>query len=265
MATAPSRIDASQPAEHLACVYRDVGELAAAVGSFLVAGFERDEPAVVVAVEQHRPLFVGELQRRGWNADDLQSRGELYVVDAEATLDAILDDGAPSPERFDAVVGALLDQAAGPSDRFVRAFGEMVDLLCKRGEPAAAADLEDIWNDAATRRRFSLLCGYEVDLFDRGAQADVMPEVCRTHSHVTTAPDAELLDRAVDSALVATLGAYDAEKVYSLAAGPKRAEDVPMAQLALMWVTAHMPRTADRVLEAARENYLATLVPAPQA
>lgn len=256
-----SHVDTPEACEHLACVYRDSTELAAAVGEFLAEGFGRDEPALVVATAAHWPLFARELARRGWDADVLQSRGELYLADADATLAAILDAGSPSPARFEAVIGALLDTAAGESGRFVRVFGEMVDLLCKSGDHEAAAELEDIWNDAATRRRFSLLCGYGVDLFDRRAQTLVMPEVCRTHTHVAAAPDAEVLDGAVDRALVKTLGAHDAEKVYALAAGPKHPDGVPTAQLVLMWVSAHMPRTADRVLAVARENYLAASTP----
>lgn len=258
-------MQASEPGVHLACIYRDPSELASATAVFLAEGFEREEPAVVVATEAHWPLFSLALEERGWDTAELEHRGELYVVDADVTLAAILDEGgSPSPQRFDLVIGELLDRAAGPSGRFVRAFGEMVDLLCKRGNPEAAADLEDIWNAAATQRRFSLLCGYGLDIFDRDAQARVMPAVCSAHSQVAPAPDLDLLNSAVDRALVTTLGAYDAEKVYALAAGPRPAQGVPMSQLALMWLTAHMPRTADRVLEAARQNYLAPPAPVAQ-
>ena len=59
----------------------------------------------------------------------------------------------------------------------------------------------------ARRRSFSLLCGYRIDVFDRDAQLSVLPEICRSHSHVLPAGDPERLERAVDAALAETLGA----------------------------------------------------------
>jgi hypothetical protein len=84
----------------------------------------------------------------------------------------------PDPQLFEENVAALL---AGLADRFpgrtVRAFGELVDLLCERGQPGAAAALEDLWNELAQRHRFSLLCGYR--------QHDgTLPQIRRSHARV---------------------------------------------------------------------------------
>jgi hypothetical protein len=54
------------------------------------------------------------------------------------------------------------------------------------------------------------------------------------------------------------LGRTDAEKVYTLVAAQVREENVPPAQLALTWVSAHMPRTAEDVLATARAHYSAS-------
>ena len=66
------------------------------------------------------------------------------------------------------------------------------------------------------------------------------------------------IEQAVNTALTETLGRSDAEKVYTLVAAQVREENVPPAQLALMWVSAHMPRTAEHVLAAARAHYSAS-------
>ena len=80
-----------------------------------------------------------------------------------------MDGDRPSAEQFEAVVGGLMDQVGARfPNRRIRAFGEMVDLLCERGNPSAAAALEELWNRLARRRSFSLLCGYRIDVFDRG-------------------------------------------------------------------------------------------------
>jgi hypothetical protein len=238
----------SAPADHGAQVYGDVEELSRSVGAYLAAGFEHDQPAVVIATRAHWSHFAGRLAACGWEEEKLEQQGLLSLADAHETLAAIMVDGAPSRERFERVIGGLMDQV---EERFpgrpVRAFGEMVDLLCRRGDPESAAGLENLWNRLAERRRFSLLCAYHLDVFDRATQASVLPEVCRAHSHIQPADDNARLQRAVDSALDETLG-EDAGKVYALMSN-RRGETnvVPTAQLALMWVSAEMPAHAERI------------------
>lgn len=181
----------------------------------------------------------------------------LIAAGAEPTLEAIQEDGEPSLRRFTAVVGGLLDRAAaGAPGRRVRVFGEMVDLLCRDGRAVAADALEVLWNGIGARRNLVLLCGYKIDVFDRTAQTTLLPQVCRSHSQMLPLLDPARMDRAVDAALNETLGAADAQKVYAQVARQDRDVRVPASQLALMWVSAHMPRAAERILAAARTHYL---------
>ena len=53
--------------------------------------------------------------------------------------------------------------------------------------------VEQLWNQLARTRRFSLLCGYELDVFDPQAQAGALQAICRVHSHVLPAHDADAL------------------------------------------------------------------------
>jgi KaiC/GvpD/RAD55 family RecA-like ATPase len=254
-----TRVARNVACDHLVQVYRDAGDLAQSVAVFLGAGFERGEPAVLVATDGHRPLIDEALARRGWVVSDLEQEGQFVAVGAEATLEAIEQKGEPSLRRFASVVGGLLDRAtAGVPGRRVRVFGEMVDLLVRDERVAAADALEEMWNRLGARRTFTLLCGYEIDVFDRAAQTGLLPQVCRSHSHVLPLVDPERMERAVDKALVETLGAGDAQKVYAQIARQERDAQVPASQLALMWVSAHMPRAADRILATARTHYLAT-------
>jgi hypothetical protein len=244
---------------HAVQIYGDPGELAASVAAYLVTGFDSGEPALLIATAAHRDRFLAELTAAGWDRERIERSGLLVEADAEETLGAILGaDGFPSASGFDAVAAAMLD---GVAERFpgrhVRAFGEMVDVLCERGDTEAAVSLEELWN-SLTRSRpfFSLLCGYRLDIFDRGAQAGVLPGVCRAHSHVLPAADTARLRRAVDHALDEVLGAAEAGKVYLLVGAQIRENRVPAAQLLLMWVSEHTPALADRILAVARARYL---------
>ena len=242
-------------AGHAAQIYDDVGELADSDATYLAAGFDRGEPAVLIATPEHAAVIAQRLAASGWPAERIDEAALLTSAAAEHTLSAVLIDGEPSPELFRAVVGGLLDEVAERfPGRTIRAFGEMVNLLSEDGRPDAALALEEMWNELALTRSFSLLCGYRLDLFDRVTQTSPLPGICRVHSHVAPAADYERLHRAVDSALEETLGPL-AGKLYALIGSEMRQARAPMAQVALMWVSANMPALADRILATARARY----------
>jgi MEDS: MEthanogen/methylotroph, DcmR Sensory domain len=247
----------SAPRSHGVHVYADAGELVGSVCEFLAAGFDEGEPALVVARPEHAGLIEEGLAAQRSRLDGRAGGPILVVADADATLAAVLADGRPSPAAFEEVVGGLLDGLATRSGgRPVRVFGEMVDLLVERGERDVAVELERLWNEMLRRRDFSLLCGYRLDIFDRAAQTTALPEVCRAHSHVLPAEDPARLTRAVDRALDEVFGPAEAGKVYLLIADELRSARVPTPQLVLMWVSANMPALANRLLAAARRNYV---------
>jgi MEDS: MEthanogen/methylotroph, DcmR Sensory domain len=251
----------SVPSGHAVQIYSHRSELVDSVTSYLAAGFEAGEPAVVVARPENVVLFREGLAALGW--DEQKRDGLLVVADAEETLASILRDEQPSAEAFDEVIGELLDGIAQRSaNGRPRVFGEMVDILCERGLPQAAGALEESWNHALSQRRFSLLCAYRVDIFDRATQVGTMRDVCRSHSHILPAYDTERLSQAVDLALEEILGYEEAGKVYFLVGDEARDERVPVAELALMWVSENMPLLADRVLASARARYACGPVPA---
>ena len=130
-----------------------------------------------------------------------EKAGLLVVADAEAALDAVLGPRGLGSDRFELVAR----RAAGPrpergrTDRPPRVFGEMVNLLCARDQASAADELERLWNAYALKRRFSLLCGYRLDVFDPHAQTEMLPHICREHSHVLPARNYPRFARAVDA------------------------------------------------------------------
>jgi hypothetical protein len=243
-------------------IYAELDELAQSVVAFVKAGFEAGEPAVVVATPDHLDAFRGRLAALGWNPRSLEDAGLLSVADADETLSSIMEDDVPSAARFEQVVGSLLDRAG---ERFpgrpARVFGEMVDLLCDRGRADAAIRLEEIWSAAARTRRFSLLCGYRLDVFDRESQADTLPWVCALHTHVLPARHYARFAHSVDRALDEVLGSTEASRLYVLVSTQVRGERAPLAQQIVMWLSANRPSLADSVLAAARTHYVAG--PAP--
>jgi MEDS: MEthanogen/methylotroph, DcmR Sensory domain len=238
-------------------IYSRDGELADSVVAYVAAGWQRDEPAVLVATPAHLELFHQGLDALGWNAAELADQGLLVSADAEETLRAIDADGALSRDVFGDVVGDLIDRAGGEERRRTRVFGEMVDLLSRRGRLEEAMALEDMWIEAAQHGGFSLLCGYCLDVFDRAAQAGPLPPVCAHHSHVLPAQKYARFAHCVDQALDEVLGPREAGRIYLVLRKQIQEEHVPAAQLILMWVSSNMPILAERILQAARAHYLA--------
>ena len=254
------------PAAHAAQIYTESDELADSVAAYFAAGFDEGEPAILVATATHTSLVLERLAAAGWDAKRIDTLGLLVSADADATLEQLMDGPLPGDAAFERIVGGLLDEleARFPETR-VRVYGEMVDVLCQRGQQNAAVALEELWNRLARTRRFALLCGYRLDVFDRQSQVATLRDVCNLHTHVASGADDDRLAHAVDDALVGVLGAQGAGQVYSLVGPEIRERRVPPPQLALMWVSENMPMNAERILAAARTRYLdtpASLTPA---
>jgi hypothetical protein len=243
-------------AAHAAQIYTESDELAESVAAYFAAGFEAGEPAILVATATHTSLVLERLAAAGWDAKRIDGLGLLVRVDADATLEQIMDGPLPADAAFERMATGLLDELASrfPETR-VRIYGEMVDVLCRRGQQSAAVALEQLWNRLARTRNFALLCGYRLDVFDRQAQVDTLRSVCNLHTHVAPSADTDRLAHAVDDALVGVLGAQGAGQVYSLVGSEIRERRVPPPQLALLWVSENMPMNAERILSAARTRY----------
>jgi hypothetical protein len=195
----PAVLDATA-GDHLVHFYEDERCLTGVVVDFLVAGAAAGEPLVVIATAAHRAAFLDGLEARGVAPDALLASGQLTLLDASATLASLMVDGVPDPARFDAVIGGQLARI-GAGAAQVRAYGEMVDLLWSRGERQAALRLEELWNELASRHRFSLLCAYVMASFLHHPDRALLEQVCRCHPR----SGGRLLDTVEASRQVAAL------------------------------------------------------------
>jgi hypothetical protein len=251
-------LEGAPPSAHAVQVYSERAELATSVGTFLDAGFQVGEPAVVIAAAGHTQAFLAELERRGHDVDELQAQGLLTCRDAENTLASFMAGDVPSGEQFEEAVGGLLDEVARRfPEKTTRAFGEMVDLLFQRGQQTTAIALEELWNRALESRRCALLCGYELDVFDLDTQTSALPEIIRTHTHPRPVADTARLAAAVHQTLTEVVGSDATARLYLRVAEEVPRTALPRAQAVLMWLSRHQPTTARRVLQGARTRYAA--------
>ncbi|MEA2142737.1 MAG: hypothetical protein QOI64_1167 [Solirubrobacteraceae bacterium] len=179
--------------DHLVEFYETEEFLVASVTDFVVGALAGDGAAIVVATPEHREAFEEAIGDEGCDVEAATRVGRYMAIDAAKLLSRFMVDGMPDPVRFTAAVTGLLE-LVGAGGRPVRVYGEMVALLWGEGHVTATIALEDMWNELAEIRSFSLFCGYPIQSFDVQSRA-LFAHICGQHGRVIreggpAAPDA---------------------------------------------------------------------------
>jgi hypothetical protein len=179
-----SKPDAPRTDGHFHAVrfYENKQSLCRIVSEFLGEGFVTGQPGLVVGTPEHREGILEALRERHFDVDQLQTTGDLVLIDAREAMDTFMVDGLPHHDQFmTSLTGVMERLVAGRTNYTIRAYGEMVDLLWKNGQSVAAVQLEMLWNKLAMTQRFSLLCGYGMGNFYKDAS---IQDICHQHTHV---------------------------------------------------------------------------------
>jgi PAS domain S-box-containing protein len=181
-AMAPSVLEPPS-SKHFVQFYEDDTFLANSVANFLGGALGAGESAMMIATAAHREAVERLLTERGVDVVAARQRGNLVSLDAATTLAEFMEGSAPNAARFVEVVGGLVRRMT-EGGRGLRAFGEMVALLWAEGNKQAAIALEDLWNDLAKQRVFSLFCAYPMEKFSAEEDGNSFEHICGQHSHV---------------------------------------------------------------------------------
>jgi signal transduction histidine kinase len=168
---------------HAVRFYSDETSFFYQLTDFVCAVLRSQEPVIMVATGEHCRMIRQMLTARGCDPD----RRPLVLLDAEATLERFMVGNEPDAMRFRDVMLRNLARARGGfgrNEQRVTIFGEMVAVLWTQGNPIAALQLEEMWNDLSGTQRFSLICGYPAHLFEGSEHWDAFSNVCATHSAV---------------------------------------------------------------------------------
>jgi len=243
------------PEAHFVQCYSDDRDLAPNVVQFLKEGAERGDCLIVVSTSAHLELFTRELRKTGVDPENLRRSGKLVLLDARATLSSLLVGSMPDPLRFESLVAQRIRECRSRSGSgMVRAYGEMVDLLWKDGNLAAAIRLEELWNELLATERIGLFCSYTMDLL--GNPGDSLRQVLCTHSHLLPLCGNGELGRAIDRAMGEVLGPPKAAALMPLIrANHFPRVQVPQAEATVLWLRHNLPPYADEVLSRARIYY----------
>ncbi len=178
-------LESPSTGDHVVQFYEDDEFLVGAVAHFVAAGLAAGEPGLIVATEPHRDAFVERLRRNGSNVDAAVASGQLTMLDAQQTLLRFMVGDEPDWTRFRATLGPAIERCRGTTGGArVRVFGEVVDLLWRAGNRAAAIRLEELWNDLGRQQSFTLLCAYAMGNFFMPGDGERFDKVCNRHSHL---------------------------------------------------------------------------------
>ncbi len=174
------------PSNHIVQFYDDDQILVESIGRFVSPGLAAGGNAIVVATAAHRVALQQELAARGFDFEKLTHAGRVSVSDARSLLEQLLVEGWPDRGLFHQVVGELVQKsiASSPAKNQLAIFGEMVALLFADGKPDAAIRLEQLWNELAEVKGFSLLCAYPMNVFRRKEDRKLFFSICGEHAQV---------------------------------------------------------------------------------
>ena len=248
-------LDRLGPEEHVVQLYgTDDRLLIENVGRFLSEGLRRGDGILVIATAEHRTSLTTLLRREGGYSRAVLE-GRLVFMDAEFTLGRFIVNASPDPELFRTVLGdALASVRSRAVHTGVRVYGEMVGLLWKAGEYAAASQLEELWNELLKRGDVCLFCAYPIDVLDPEFHAGKVDALLCAHTHLLPVDSAleGALNRAMDEVLGSRVHAI--RPLIQTNHRPSWAA-VPKAEALVLWLRNNLPGSVDQILRLAREHW----------
>ncbi len=168
---------------HAVKFYESHDALCRIAAEYFGEGLVAQEPALLVATPEHRAGVLAALQARQFDVLSLQQAGMLSVLDAETVLSAVMIDGRPDGNLFQAAVGRELERLRGGRNVCVRVYGDMAEVLWNAGQDKAALQLETLGNGFANPNAVKILCGYAVTRFYHDLS---LRAIFEAHSHVVS-------------------------------------------------------------------------------
>lgn len=255
MSSCAELLDRLKPEEHVVQLYgSDDRLLTQNVGRFLSEGLKRGDGLLVIATSEHRSTLARQLREEsGYSRAVLE--GRLVFLDAATTLARFMVDGSANAELFHAAVGEAVNGVRSRAVHSgIRAYGEMVGLLWKAGEYAAAVQLEELWNDLLKLGDVSLFCAYPIDVLSPEFEAGKLDALLCAHTHLLPVDGA--LEGALNRAMDEVLGGRvdDVRHLMQTNHRPTWAA-IPKAEALVLWLRNNLPGSADEILGLARQYY----------
>jgi PAS domain S-box-containing protein len=207
----PYHSDVMGPAvsAHAVQFYEDDQVLIEGLGEFVGAALGSGGGCIVIATPEHHRDLTERLATNGIDVGRVTGEGRYIPLDARETLDRIMLEGYPAPQKFQSELEPVVQQAMSRlkyRSGMVSAFGEMVAILWAEGKREEAIKLEHLWSELLGKHKLNLRCAYPIASFAKSSDAGIFHEICSAHSSVTPSESYKSLqDLAARDKLVSSL------------------------------------------------------------
>ena len=249
------------PSGHIVQLYQDADFYCEAISHFAAEGLVRGESIIIVATGPNWANISRRLEGKGFDTSELFRRGQLTLLDADATLPKFMAGNMPDGEIFKPLAKEAIAKArSGGKYSRVRWWGEMVNVLYVNGNLRGSNRLEEFFDEVGHEESVPMFCSFLMDKFDPKIYEEAFGNICRTHSHVIPAEDYALHRTTVDRAIGEVIGPIEGPLLRSLAPWAHgRAPGMPTSQSILLWVKDAVSTKFDDVLACARKYESETL------
>ena len=178
------------PRDHIVQLYQDQGFLNRAVCRFAGAALSNGEGIISAPTLPHWNAIRPRLEAEGVDVDAARQRGQLTVVDADATPAALHAGRHAGFPVFLGVAGEAIAKARGGGHYSkVRWWGEMVNVLWERGDVAASMNLEDLFDQLAHKHDIAIFCSFLMDNFNGEVDYHTLPRLGENHFYLIPVED----------------------------------------------------------------------------
>jgi len=234
----------------------DKAKFVSSVATYLAEGLRRAERCIVAAVPEHAELFVKALGEAGLDCGAAERNGCLVLINARQIAKALLLEGKPDRSVFDHLIGRVVRDTDRTRFSGLRVYGEIVGVYWAQGQRTAALQVEQFWNTLMQERQFMLYCGYPIDPFEAGFNADEVHDILCAHEQTVCGVDATRVERAIADAMDTVLGEHAnfVREVMRRQAHPAWGE-MPSPEATILWLRKNLPAYADAILADVARNY----------
>jgi len=154
---------------HAVQFHRDDNSWLDRAADVLTRALHRGDIVVSALLKSNRDILALRMNARGWNPAELEARGRYLVFGAEETATQVMRDGRVHRDAVVQLIAALerarTAYAAGPRSHLTL-IGEIAAVLCRRGNLAAALELEGLWDELTRSLPILTICAYPADCLD---------------------------------------------------------------------------------------------------
>jgi len=250
-------LEQPHPRGHFVQLYdADEEALTENVGHYLWQGLWRGDGVLLIATSEHRELFCRHLDHLGADLSALFRSRQFVCWDAQQTLVQFITDRQPNWASFERVMRTAIRHVLPAKGEGLRAYGEMVGVLWKARQFAAAIRLEQFWNRLLEQASFSLYCAYAIDVFGKDFAPSNLDGVLCSHTHLVPSQPNGALEVALKRAMEETFGP-NAEALRSLIQADYRSgwAVMPNAEAMVLWLRRNRPHQAEEILSRAHDHY----------